>query len=95
MVLLESLLIILPLFTYKFFTAESLINFIFISLLCTLFIFRSRNIRHMYFGLIFLIFSMVGNILGFENLVYITSSITISLYILGVLNMMLFYSEYE
>lgn len=69
---------------------EFLVNLIFVSLLIILFIFRDSNIRHMYFVFMFLILSVAGNLFGFKELIYITSSLTVSLLILGVLNMILF-----
>ncbi len=69
---------------------EFLINLIFVALLITLFIFRDSNIRHMYFAFVFLLFTVTGNFFGIKDFIYITSSLTVSLFILGVLNMILF-----
>lgn len=88
LITIESLLIILSLFFYNI-SSEFLINFLFISLLIMLFIFRSNSIRHMYFGFIFLLLSLVGDVLGFNKLVYLLSSLALSMFILGALNIFL------
>ncbi len=69
---------------------EFLINFCFILLLISLFIFRSSNLRHMFMGMVFLLLSALLNVFGMDSLVYILSSFALSLFILGVLNMILF-----
>lgn len=69
---------------------EFLINLIFVLLLIILFIFRDSNIRHMYFAFVFLLFTVTGNFFGLNDFIYITSSLTLSLLILGVINMVLF-----
>lgn len=69
---------------------EFLVNLIFVALLISLFIFRNSNIRHMYFAFVFLLFTLTSNLFGLNDFIYITSSLTLSLFILGVINMILF-----
>ena len=97
LILIESLIILLPIVAYyiigiqnKNLYPEFLINIVFIALLLTLFIFRSSSIRHMYFAFIFLILTVLGDILGSANFVYISSSLALGLLVLGVLNLLLF-----
>ena len=77
-------------FILKIFSAELLINIVFALFICMLFLFRSANIRHMYYGFISLLLSLTGNMLGFDNFVYISSSLALSFFILGSINMILF-----
>ncbi len=90
LILMESLIILLSMIIY-YMNPDFLINFIFIGLICTLFIFRNSSIRHMYFGFFFLLLSLIGSVLEFNSFVFITSGLALSLFILGVLNMILFY----
>lgn len=71
---------------------EFLINLCFILLLLSMIIFRSPNLRHMYLGMLFLVLSALFNVFGMDSLVYILSSFALSLFILGVVNMILFRS---
>jgi len=102
LLLTESIIILLALFSYyligiqnKNLYPDFIINIIFISLLLVMFIFKSSSPRHMYFGFIFLVLSAIANTLEFSNFVYIGSSLSLSLFILGVLNMLLFKPESE
>jgi hypothetical protein len=69
---------------------EFSLNIIFIVLLITLFIFRSRSIRHMYLGFGFLILGAFGSILDFKNFAYIASSMTLILFFIGIVNFLIF-----
>lgn len=95
--LIEFSLIIVPSIIYylisignKNLFPEFLINLSFILLLLSLLIFRSSNLRHMYLGMVFLLLSTLFSVFGMESFVYILSSFALSLFILGVLNMILF-----
>lgn len=96
-VTIESLVIFLASVSYYIFSIQDknislnfLVNFVFLVLIILSSIFRSGSIRHMFFAFIFLILSVVGNIFGFSNFLSLTSSLTLSLFILGILNMLLF-----
>lgn len=69
---------------------ELMINLSFLALFVTMFIFRTSNFRHMYFAFVFLILSVIENIFGFNNLLFLTSGLTVNLLILGALNMIFF-----
>lgn len=71
-------------------SSEFFINLVFLSMLITLLVFRNSNIRHMYFAFILLIVSSIGDILGFNDFTFVTTSLTVSFFILGVVNMILF-----
>lgn len=73
--------------------SELTINLTFLVLLVTLFIFRSSNLRHMYLAFVFLILSVIGSVFNFDDFVYLSSSLVLSLLILGTLNMLLFRFE--
>lgn len=75
------------------FDPELEINIVFILLLFTLFFFRSSSIRHMYFAFILLLLSVVGSIFQIERFSYTTASLALSLFILGIINMVLFKRE--
>jgi len=77
----------------QFATPELVINLFFLALLVTSFVFRSSNLRHMHFAFIFLILSVLENVFGFSNFLYITGSLALSLFILGIINMLLFKNE--
>lgn len=55
-----------------------------------LLIFGSNSNRHMYFGFVLLIMSVIGDIFGNQQFTYMTSSLSLGLFILGVINMLLF-----
>lgn len=100
LVLIESFVIILSLLTYYIISVQNkklypefLINSEFIALLLLLFIFRNSSIRHLYFAFVLLILTAFANMFGFHNFVYISSSLALSLLILGVINMLLFKKE--
>lgn len=67
-----------------------IINLTFLALLVSVFVFRSTSRRHMFFAFTFLIFSVIADIFGLSSIVSLTSSLTLSLFILGVLNMIAF-----
>ncbi|MBI2018543.1 hypothetical protein HYS96_02440 [Candidatus Daviesbacteria bacterium] len=72
---------------------EFLINFIFIVLFISLFIFRSGNIRHMYLAFALLLLAVFASVFGLNNFLYISSSLSLGLLILGIINMLLFKKE--
>lgn len=95
---IESLTIFLPVIVFLIIgrsneNPEFVVNLVSLALLCTLFIFRNDSIRHMYFGFIFLLLTLIGNVFGFNNFVYISASLALSMFVLGILNMFLFYSK--
>lgn len=67
-----------------------IINLMFLVLLATMFIYKSSNHRHMLFAFIFLMLSVIADIFGLSSIVFLTSSLTLSLLILGGLNMIIF-----
>lgn len=71
-------------------TPEFIINSTFLILLLILVIFRNSSIRHMYFGFILLILTVISNVLGYSQFVYLISSLALSLFILGLINMLFF-----
>ncbi len=79
--------------TNPFFPSELITNSIFLILLVLMFVFRTSNLRYMYFAFIFLILTVIGNIFGFKDFAYFSGSLVISLLLIGVLNMILFRSE--
>lgn len=100
MILIESLVILLSMIAFyiigvqnKNLHPEFLINFIFIVLLVSLFIFRSGSIRHMYLGFVLLLLAVFASVFGFNDFLYILSSLALSLLILGIINMLLFTKE--
>lgn len=100
LVLIEFFVILSPVFTYYIIGAQNkklypefLINSEFIALLALLFIFRSSSIRHLYFAFVLLMLTAFANMFGFHNFVYISSSLALSLLILGIINMLLFKKE--
>lgn len=100
LVLIEFFVILSPVFSYyiigaqnKKLYAEFFINSEFIALLVLLFIFRNSSIRHLYFAFVLLILAAFANGFGFDNFVYISSSLALSLLILGIINMLLFTKE--
>lgn len=95
--LIDGLIIAFPLmwfFMVKIITQvvplELMINLSFLALFVTMSIFKSSNFRHMHFAFVFLILSVMENIFGFNNLLFLTSGLTVNLLILGTLNMILF-----
>lgn len=77
----------------QFISDNFVINLTFILLFITMFIFRSNNCRHMLFAFILLILSVVTDLFGLNNITFFTSSLTLSLLILGIFNMVLFKDE--
>lgn len=67
-----------------------IVSLTFLILLATIFILRSNSHRHMLFAFIFLILSVVADIFRLNNILFLTSSLTLSFFILGVLNMIIF-----
>ena len=74
-------------------TSELIINLTFLMLFVTLVVFRNENIRHMYFGFILLSLTAISHVFGYDQFVYMVSSLTLSLFILGVINMLLFKND--
>lgn len=72
---------------------EIIINSTFLILLATLVIFRSSNIRHMHFAFLLLVLAILGDVFRFDQFVYAVSSLLLSLFILGVVNMLFFKNE--
>ena len=72
---------------------EFLINFIFIVLLVSLFIFKRGSIRHMYLAFTLLLPAVFASVFGLNSILYILSSLALSLLILGIINMLLFKKE--
>lgn len=98
LIIIESLVILLPAIVFLIIgglnkNPDFVVNLISLTLLCTLFIFRNSSIRHMYFGFIFLSLSLISDVLGLGSFVYLSASLALSTFILGVLNMLLFYSK--
>ena len=73
---------------------EFIINLTFLMFLITLVIFRSCSFRHMYFGFLLLILAVIGNVFGYQQFVYFVSSLALSLFILGVINMHLLWKKH-
>lgn len=71
-------------------TPEFIINSVFLILLLTLIFFRNSGIRHAYFGFALLVLTVVSSILGYNQFVYLISSLALGLFILGLINMLLF-----
>lgn len=99
-VLIDSLIIILPFIGFYIIGIQNnnlhpefLVNSVFIALLLNQLIFRSNSIRHMYFAFVFLILTIIGDLLGLSNFVYTTSSFVLELLILGILNLLLFINK--
>lgn len=96
-VLGEVSIIVLSLIWYYFsnlqnrnLSADFIVNLVFILLLVLLLFFRNSSVRHMYFAFAFVFLSAISNAFGFDNFVYITSGLAVSMLILGVINMILF-----
>lgn len=95
-ILTESLIIILSIIWFLMIKNDQLvsrniiINLTFLALFATMFIFRNSNHRHLLFAFIFLMSSVVADTFGLNNMLFLTSSLTLSLLILGGLNLLIF-----
>lgn len=72
---------------------ELMINLPFFALFLSMIIFRSGSPRHMYFSFALLVLSVIADVFGLNNLVSLTSSFTLGLFVIGVLNMLIFRKE--
>lgn len=72
---------------------ELIINLSFLAIFLSMLIFRNGNLRYMYFAFALLILSIFADVLGFNNLVFLTGGLMISLFVIGVLNMLIFGKE--
>lgn len=73
-----------------FFDPEVVIDVVFVMLLVALFIFRNGSLRHMRFAYILLLLSVVGSLFNSERFAYTAASLALGLFILGIINMILF-----
>ncbi len=98
--LIEGLIIILSFIwfiwvkaTNQAISLELMINLSFLALFLSMLIFRSGSLRHMYFAFALLISSVIADVFGFNNLLFLTGGLTIGLFVIGVLNVFIFRKE--
>lgn len=74
----------------SFFDPEVVIDVVFIMLLVTLLIFKNGSLRHMRFAYILLSLAVAGSLLKSERFAYTAASLALGLFVLGIINMILF-----